>query len=121
MAKKILLVEDDKNTIAVVKMALEAQYYEVAVAEDGVAAMERAFDFEPDLILLDLLVPKLDGWMVLEGLKKADKTYDIPVIVMSAKAGEEDIDKAERLGAEEYLVKPFTPESLLRMVAGFLP
>ena len=121
MGRKVLLVEDDKNTITVIKMALQAHLYEVTVAEDGVAAMEQAFNLEPDMILLDLLVPKLDGSMVLEGLKKADKTCNIPVVVIGAKAGDEDIRKARDLGAEEYLVKPFTPEELLGTVARFLP
>jgi DNA-binding response OmpR family regulator len=120
MGKKVLLVEDDRNTIAVVKMALEAHHYEVGVAEDGVAAIDQAFEFGPDVILLDLLVPKLDGCMVLEGLKKAHRTCDIPVIVISGRTGEEDIRRAKELGAEEYLIKPFTPEELLGTVARFV-
>jgi DNA-binding response OmpR family regulator len=120
MGKKVLVVEDSKNIITVVKMALEASGCDVRVAEDGLAAMEEVFSFEPDIILLDLLVPKLDGFIVLESLKKEEKTRAIPVVVISAKASEEDIKRAKELGAEEYLVKPFTPKELTGAVARIL-
>lgn len=120
MGKKVLVVEDSKNIITVVKMALEASGCEVRVAEDGLAAMEEVFSFEPDIILLDLLVPKLDGFMILESLKKEEKTRAIPVVVISAKASEEDIKRAKELGAKEYLVKPFTPKELTGAVARIL-
>jgi CheY-like chemotaxis protein len=116
MSKKVLVVEDIKNIIMVIRMALEARGYQVMVAQDGVTAMQEVFSFKPDLILLDLVIPKLDGFMVLEGLKKDEKTKDIPVVVVSAKAAEEDIKRAKELGADEYLVKPFTPEELAEVV-----
>ena len=112
MGKKILVVEDSRNFVKGLKMALEAKGYRVNVAGDGVQAMERVFSFKPDLVLLDLLVPKLDGFVVLESLKREDRTRSIPVVVISAKADEEDIKKARKLGAADYLVKPFTPREL---------
>jgi DNA-binding response OmpR family regulator len=120
MAKKVLVIEDSRNIVAVVKIALEACGYEVKVAQDGVAAMEEVFASRPDLILLDLVIPKMDGFMVLEGLKKEEKTRNIPVIVISAKAAEEDIKRARELGASEYMVKPFNPEELRGTVAKVL-
>lgn len=120
MAKKLLVVEDNRNILLGMRMALEARGYEVVVAQDGVSALEMAFDLKPDLVLLDLVLPKLDGFAVLEGLKKDHATRDIPVIVISAKAAEEDIRRARTLGASEYLVKPFDPAELAGTVAGIL-
>lgn len=112
MNKRLLIVEDNKNIIMQIRMALEARGFSVEVATDGVTAMEMAFNRKPDLILLDLVIPKLDGFLVLEGLKKDAQTQQIPVIVISAKAAEEDIRRARKLGASEYLVKPFEPKEI---------
>jgi DNA-binding response OmpR family regulator len=120
MSKKVLVVEDNKNILLGIRMALEARGYEVKIVQDGVAAMEEAFDYGPDLILLDLVIPKLDGFLVLEGLKKEEKTRGIPVVIISARAAETDIRKARELGADDYVVKPFSPESLASTIGKFI-
>ncbi|SDC29592.1 Response regulator receiver domain-containing protein [Candidatus Frackibacter sp. WG11] len=113
---RILLVEDTKNIILSVKMCLEGAGYEVAVVEDGVTAVDRALRQKPDLVLLDILIPKMNGYLVCEALREDDKTKDIPIVMLSAKAEEKDIKKAMKLGADDYLVKPFEPSELLDKV-----
>ena len=120
MRKKVLLVEDNKNIVMTMRMALEGRGYEVVVATDGVGAVEEALSCAPDAILLDLVIPKLDGFDVLRELRREPKTRDIPVIVISAKAAEDDIREARKLGAKEYIVKPFNPEELVGAIARVL-
>jgi DNA-binding response OmpR family regulator len=116
MVKKILIVEDNRHIAMEMRLALEARGFAVELTTDGVSAMEMAFNLKPDLILLDLVIPKLDGFLVLEGLKKDPATRSIPVIVISVKAAEEDIQHARALGASDYLVKPFEPKVLAEAV-----
>jgi len=85
---KILLADDAKNIVLVLKMSLEKAGYDVLVARDGLSALELAQDKDPDLILLDILMPKMNGFLVLEALKDDPATADIPVIFISAKSEE---------------------------------
>ncbi|MCK8825045.1 response regulator transcription factor [Fuchsiella alkaliacetigena] len=113
---KILLVEDDKNIILAIKICLEEAGYQVTVVRNGVTAVERAFAEKPDLILLDILLPKLNGYLVCEALQEDEETKEIPIVVLSVKSEQKDIQKAMQLGAADYLVKPFEPEELLTKV-----
>lgn len=113
---KILLVEDEKNIILAVKMCLKKEGYDVVVVEDGVSAIDKAFDEKPELILLDILIPKMNGFLVCEALRDEDETKEIPIVMLSAKAEEADIQRAMQLGANDYLVKPFKPQELLAKI-----
>ncbi len=113
---KILLADDAKNIVLVLKMSLEKAGYDVLVARDGLSALELAQDKDPDLILLDILMPKMNGFLVLEALKDDPATADIPVIFISAKSEEKDLKRAETLGANDFLVKPIKQEDLLAVV-----
>lgn len=117
---KILLVEDSKNVIRVMKMLLRNAGYDYKVVENGVDGVEIAFRWNPDLILLDIKLPKMNGFLVLETLKEDEKTANIPIIVLSAKAEEEDIQKATKLGANEYMTKPADPDKLLGIMEKYL-
>lgn len=119
MSRKILLVEDENNIILAVKLCLKTYGFEVLLAEDGIKAVETALKELPGLVLLDILIPKLNGFLVCEALKENELTKDIPIIMMSAKAQEEDIKKARTCGAAEYLVKPFKPEELIDRIDRF--
>lgn len=121
MAKKVLLVEDEKNVILGVRTCLDAVGYTVEVVEDGEAALDSVRRELPDLILLDLLLPKIDGFEVLKVLKNDQATAIIPVIVLTAKAEEEDRQRALDLGANNYMTKPFRPQELWDLLKKYLP
>ncbi len=113
---KILLADDAKNIILVLKMSLEKAGYEVMVARDGLIALKLAQEEDPDLILLDIVMPKMNGFLVLEALKDDPETAEIPVIFISAKSEDKDLERAKLLGANDYLVKPINQEELLTTI-----
>lgn len=120
MEKTILLVEDEKNIVLGVRTCLDAVGYEVETAENGEIALEAVRRKKPDLILLDLVMPKYDGFEVLDSLKSDPATRGIPIIVLTARAGEEDRQRAMELGAEAYMTKPFRPQELWDVLKKFL-
>lgn len=106
--KVILIVEDDEILLRALYMQFKGAGYTLASAEDGEVAMEIAQRIHPDLILLDLLLPKKDGFEVLHDLKSDPKLKDIPVIVLSNLGSQDDIEKTQKLGAVDYFVKADT-------------
>ena len=112
VAQRILLVEDTPNLIISIQMCLEKEGFEVSIATDGITAIDLAFKAPPDLILLDLILPKLDGYIVCGALKADERTRSIPIVVISALAQHKDIKRAMELGVAAYLVKPFQPREL---------
>lgn len=121
MGKKVLLVEDEKNIILGVSTCLEAVSYDVHVEEDGEKALKYVENEKPDIILLDLMLPKVDGFEVCRVLKDDEKTRDIPIIVLTALAGEEDRQRVMEMGADSYMTKPFRPQELWNEMKKFLP
>ncbi len=114
--KKILLVEDEKVLIETVTLRLEAFGYEVISAYDGFEGLEKAKKEKPDLIILDLMLPKMDGYKVC-GLLKADTRYNkIPIIMFTARAQESDKKMGKEVGADAYITKPFEPQALLEKI-----
>ncbi|MEW9124778.1 MAG: response regulator [Thermotaleaceae bacterium] len=118
--RKILVVEDEKNIVLSLKMLLQKGGYEVIVATDGINALKMAQEQKPDLILLDILLPKLNGYLVCEALKDEMETKHIPIVIISAKTQKEDIDKAFAVGALDYIVKPFTHDQIKNVVNKYL-
>ena len=105
--KRILLVDDEPEIVKVVQIRLEKAEYEVLVAHDGQEALEKAKKEKPDLIILDLMLPKMDGYKVC-GLLKIDTRYNkIPIIMFSARAQETDMSVGKEVGADAYIPKPF--------------
>jgi Response regulators consisting of a CheY-like receiver domain and a winged-helix DNA-binding domain len=113
---RILLIEDNKNIILVEKMCLETNGYRVFVAKDGISGLEMAISDKPDLILLDIIIPKMNGYLVLEALHNNESTNQIPVVVTSAKAQVDDLKQAFAYKIHGYLVKPFTSQELLMKI-----
>lgn len=119
-AKKILVVDDETQLMNMVKIRLEANNYLVLTAYDGREALEKARKDKPDLIILDLMLPKMDGYKVC-GLLKADARYKkIPIIMFTARAQESDKKMSEEAGAEAYITKPFESQVLLSKIKELL-
>jgi two-component system, OmpR family, alkaline phosphatase synthesis response regulator PhoP len=114
MAKKrILLVDDESDLVEMVKMRLGANDYDVIVASDGQEALDKARSEKPDLIILDVMLPKMDGYKVCRMLKFDEKYRHIPIIMFTARAQESDRQTGEQVGADAYITKPFDPAVLL--------
>ena len=116
MGAKILLVDDEPDFVEMTKMRLEAQDYEVETAFDGNSGIYAAQRENPDLILLDVMMPGVDGFAVLRELRKNSATRSIPVIMLTAKGETKSIFKAQELRANDYLIKPCESEELLSVV-----
>ncbi len=113
MAKKLLIVDDEKDLVETLTFRLEANGYEVIKAYDGQEGLDKAKKEKPDLIILDLMLPKMDGYKVC-GLLKADSRYNkIPIVLFTARAQESDKKMGEDVGADAYITKPFEPQVLL--------
>ena len=113
MKGKILVVDDEKPIADILKYYLEKEGFEVSVAYDGVEAVESAFEEEPDLIILDIMLPKLDGFTVC---KKLREHFTMPILMLTAKEEEADKVKGLELGADDYITKPFSNRELIARV-----
>jgi len=120
MAKKILLVDDETDIVTLVSSRLKASGYDVITAIDGMEALDKARKEKPELILLDVMLPKLDGFKVCHILKFDDNFKDIPIIMFTARAGEKDSKIAYESKADDYVTKPFEPTVLLSKVKNLL-
>jgi len=116
--KRVLVVEDDPSIAIGLRINLESEGYDVHVAEDGDAGLEMARRLDPDLLVLDLMMPKRNGLEVLHELRSEGRT--MPIIILSAKAGEMDKVAGLELGAEDYVAKPFSLAELLARVRAAL-
>ena len=116
MRKNIVVIEDDKDVIDVLRYFLEKEDYRVHVAQDGLAGLELAAKIQPNLILLDLALPKLDGIEVCKKLKADPRLSDVPIIMVTAKGELGDKIQGLELGADDYVTKPFNPQELIARV-----
>lgn len=114
--KRILVVEDDSDLASVVVFRLQASGFAVTVAEDGQAALEQVYKEKPDLILLDLMLPKRDGVSVCNQLKREKKFCKIPIVMMTAKNEQRDIELGALVGADLYITKPFDTKELIKKI-----
>lgn len=116
MGKKILVVEDNPQMRNIVSIRLEINGYSVITAENGEEALEKAKKENPDLMILDLMLPKINGFEVSRMLKFDDKYKKLPIIVLSALDQKGDREKAMKSGADAYFIKPFELESILAKI-----
>jgi CheY-like chemotaxis protein len=117
---KILVVDDEQDIVTIIGKVLKKSGYEVTTAYDGIECIKKVETEPPDLILLDNIMPNMDGQAVLEKLKASKKTAYIPVIMVTAIADQEHITAAQKNGALEYIVKPFDYTVLLEKIAQVL-
>ncbi|MBC7329391.1 MAG: response regulator [bacterium] len=116
MPKKILVVDDERPIVRLVQVNLEHAGYEVVTAYDGKEALEKVEQEKPDLIILDVMMPQMDGFEVMQRLQANPKTRDIPVIMLTAKAQDADVFRGWQSGVTLYLTKPFSPFELISFV-----
>jgi CheY-like chemotaxis protein len=114
--KRILIADDDPVILRLIQVNLELEGYEVLTANNGQEAVDVATAELPDLVILDIMMPRLDGYQACQKLKEGATTASLPVIFLSAKAQQGDIEKGKSFGVVDYLTKPFDPSELLEVV-----
>jgi DNA-binding response OmpR family regulator len=120
MNNRILVVDDEPDALELVEFNLKGAGFEVATAEDGESALKKARSLAPALIILDVMLPEIDGMEVCKMLRKDAATSNIPIIMLTAKAAEIDRVLGLELGADDYVTKPFSPRELVLRVKGLL-
>ncbi|MDD5748182.1 MAG: response regulator [Actinomycetota bacterium] len=113
---RVLIIDDDPGIIKVISLILETRGFETTEAKDGISGIEIAKRENPDVILLDIMMPELDGYEVIKRLKRDPDTWSIPVVFVTAKTTTEAMEMGTSLGASGYLTKPFHPEDLIAMI-----
>jgi two-component system alkaline phosphatase synthesis response regulator PhoP len=117
MSKKILVADDDPHIVEMVKSRLQANGYEVINASDGQEALDKALNHKPDLIIVDILMPNMDGYTFVKEARASEGIKNIPIIILTAKDKMKDLFEIE--GVKDYVVKPFKSEELLEKVAKY--
>ncbi|MFH0772274.1 MAG: response regulator, partial [Candidatus Omnitrophota bacterium] len=120
MGKKILVIDDEADLCATIKAQLEASGFNILAALSGQEGLDKVKDYKPDLVILDLMMPLMDGFEVCSRLKKDPQTSSIPIVVLTALEHDDAAKKALSAGAEGYLVKPFEQDALLFTIREFL-
>jgi len=118
--KKILIIEDEKQLVEMLKMRLEKEGYSVIVSYDGRDGLEKARTEKPGLVILDLMLPIMDGYKVCALLKKDSRYSKIPIVMFTAKAQDSDRELGMEMGADAYITKPFDAPVLLAKIREFI-
>lgn len=118
--KRVLVIDDELDMLMVLKLRLEASGYEVATATDGLEGLNAARKIKPDLIVLDVMLPKMNGYKVSRFLKFDEEYKHIPIVMLTALAGEDDRSTGIETGANAYITKPFETQELIDTVRQFL-
>jgi DNA-binding response OmpR family regulator len=116
----VLVADDDPDILALVRFRLEREGCDVVSAADGQAALELALDHTPDLAVLDVMMPRLDGYEVTRRLREHEATKGMPIILLTARVGESDLERGFEMGADGYVTKPFSPQMLRERVQAAL-
>lgn len=118
--KKILIVDDEADIIEILQFVLEAQGYECITAMDGETGLNLAREVNPDLIILDVMMPKINGYKISRLLKYDNKYKNIPILMITARSQDEDKIIGEETGADEYITKPFQVDYVVEKVKSYL-
>jgi DNA-binding response OmpR family regulator len=121
MALRVLVVEDDDVIRQLITVNFELEGFDVITAVDGQDALDKVGDAQPDVITLDVMMPRLDGWSTAERLRDNAETASIKIVLLSARAQDADVARGERIGVDAYLTKPFDPDELIEVVRGLGP
>ncbi len=113
---RVLIIEDNEDNLSLMRLLLERAKYEVLTAEDGITGVEIASKEQPEIILLDLAMPEMDGWEVAQELKSNIQTQNIPIIVVSAHTLPKDRERAFEAGCDAFIVKPFSVAKLIEEI-----
>jgi DNA-binding response OmpR family regulator len=117
---RVLIADDDADILALVAFRLERSGYEVLQAMDGEEALRLAVEESPDLAVLDVMMPKMDGYEVTRRIRDNEATSNMPVILLTARAQQSDVDQGMLAGADDYVKKPFSPQELRARVQAVL-
>ena len=117
---RVLVVEDDEMIRELIRLNLELEGFEVFTAVDGQDCLDRVEHIAPHVIMLDVMMPRLDGWTTAEQLRAAESTHDCLIVLVTARAQEEDRKHGERIGVDTYETKPFDPQALVELVRTLL-
>ena len=117
---RILIIEDDRDIAELIRYNLEREHFDAEVRADGREGLERALEFPPDLIVLDLMLPSLGGLAICKSLRAHPPTAEVPVLILTAKSEEADRIMGLEAGADDYLTKPFSPRELLLRIRAIL-
>ncbi|MBP5986939.1 MAG: response regulator [Azonexus sp.] len=120
MPKKILIVDDEPNIVISLEFLMKKEGFEVAVANDGEDALTRVGSFNPDLVLLDVMMPKKSGFEVCEALRADPARAALKIVMLTAKGRDTEVAKGLAIGADAYMTKPFSTKELLVMVKSML-
>ena len=118
--KKVLIVDDEADIIEILQFVLEAQGYECITALDGEEGLKLAREISPDLIILDVMMPKMNGYKICRLLKFDEKYKNIPILMVTARAQDKDKEIGEETGANEYITKPFQVDYVIEKVKSYL-
>lgn len=121
VSQKVLIVDDNDDTVTIIRTVLEREGYLVVTAMDGIEGIEKARKELPDLIVLDLMMPRKNGFEVCQALKERSETKEIPILILSAKIDSVSRERTSALGAQEHLTKPINPALLLKKIKQYLP
>ena len=114
--KKVLVIDDENDILLIIKSALHEEGYDVTTANNGYDGLALAEDASPDLIILDIMMPEMDGFEVLQQLKENEKTAQIPVVILTGLSSKDKIREALNKGIDYYIVKPFEYQDLVSKV-----
>ncbi|MFW6641699.1 response regulator [Nocardiopsis algeriensis] len=117
---RVLVVEDDHVIRELIRLNLELEGFEVFTAVDGQDCLENVERIDPHVVTLDVMMPRLDGWSAAERLRARERTRHCPIVLVTARTQEEDRRRAERIGVNAYVTKPFDPDELVDVVRGLL-
>ena len=118
--KKILIVDDEADIVEILQFVLEAEGFECITAFDGEEGLKLAREIHPDLIILDVMMPKINGYKISRLLKYDNKYKDIPILMITARSQDEDKVIGEETGANEYITKPFVVDDVVQRVKSYL-